>query len=643
VAAEGTTITDATSLAPGVTLEPTATSRAARLLAMFGWTLDRALGSVLIALSLISVGATLFQVFMRYFVGRPVVWSEEVSTLAFVWLVFLGAALGVRTGEHVSMDTVVPRLPPGVRAAIDWLLRATTGLMTFTLFWFGGRLVQSLDGQTSALQWSVRWFYASVPVGAALMTVYLVRQPREDRWSFSQSALPVLVGIGLGYVCFGAQLVSAPVWNTSLVLSVSVLGLLALGLPISYALAVGVIVGYWSNAAHTPLLIVPHQVENGAESSLLLAVPFFLLAGHLMNEGGITARIINLVATLVGHITGGLSHVNCVANAIMGGLSGSSSADAAGITKILVPEMERHGYSRPYGAAVTAAASTLAQLIPPSITMLIYCSVSNASVGRMYTAGVLPGLLVMFALMGAGHLICRRRRYRGLEHRASVREMARAGRSAIWALGMPVIILGGIDYGVTTPTEAAAVAVLYALVVGTLIYRELDVRRIPRLILESALQTAAIMLIIGVSQPFSRIITLEQIPQQATELITGLTASPIAVLLLVNLLLLIIGLPLEPGPAIIMITPLLLPLAKAIGVNEIHLGIIMVTNLTMGSLTPPVGVLVFVCSTVARVPVETVFREVTPFILAILAALAVITYWPQFTLFLPNLLMGAAR
>lgn len=617
--------------------------RVAQIAGLGGRALDTAIEMAVIGLSLISLGSTLFQVFMRYFVGRPVVWSEEVSSLAFVWLVFLGAALGMRTGEHVSMNTVVPRLRPGIQAAIDWVLRSVVALMAFTLAWFGWRLVEGVDAQTSALQWPARVFYACVPVAAVLMLVYLLRQPRGGPWTFFHNLLPVVVGSVTAWLLFVSGLVAPPVWNTSLVLVVSMLALLGLGLPIAYTMAVSVIFAYWSNAAHTPLLVVPHQIENGAESFLLLSVPFFLLAGHLMNAGGITSRIIGLVGTVVGHITGGLSHVNVVTNAIMGGLSGSSSADAAGITKILVPEMEKRGYSRVYGCAVTSAASTLAQLIPPSITMLIYASVSNASVGRMFIGGIIPGLVVTVALLGMGHLICSRREYRGLERRASIGEMVRAARAAGWALGTPVIILGGIHYGITTPTEAAAVAVLYAFVVGAFAYRELDLRRMPRMILEAGLQTAAIMLIIGVSQPLSRIITLEQIPQLATSALTALTSNPLVLLALVNLLLLIIGLPLEPGPAIIMVTPLLLPLAKAIGVDDVHLGIIMITNLTMGSLTPPVGVLVFVTATIAKVPVEAVFKEVIPFLAAMLVALAMITYWPQLSLFLPNLLMGVAR
>ncbi len=611
----------------------------ARIASLF----DRTLESAVVALAVVAVAATLLQVFMRYFLSRPVVWSEELSSLVFVWLVFLGAGLGLRSGEHIAMDTFVPRLPMRVQAGIDWFVRVMTAQLAFAMTWFGWQLVQRVDARTSALEWPVWWSYASVPAGGLLLLVYLVRRVRADGPTAVNRTSAAAAGILSAYLLFASGYVTPPVWDTATVLIVAVVGLLVLGLPVAFALGVGAMYAYWANATATPLVVLPHQIENGVDSFLLLAVPFFLLAGHLMNAGGITGRIIDLASTLVGHVRGGLSHVNVLANFILGGLSGSSSADAAGLTKMLVPEMERRGYSRVYGCAVTSAGACLAQLVPPSIAMLIYASVSNASVGRLFLAGIVPGVLVTFALLATGHIICRRRGYRGLERRAGVRDVARSVRSAVWALGMPVIILGGIRYGVTTPTEAAAAAVLYALVVGAFAYRELRWRMVPRMILESSLQTAAIMLILGVSQPFSRIITLEQLPQRAAAAMTSISSEPIVLLLMINVLLLIIGLPLEPGPAIIMVTPILMPIAKVLGVDEVHLGIVMITNLIIGSLTPPVGILVFVTATIAKVRVEHVFREVTPFLIAMLAALAVITYVPALSLLLPNLLMGVSR
>jgi tripartite ATP-independent transporter DctM subunit len=608
---------------------------------MIGRIFDRTCETLVVLGLVISLFATILQVVARYVFNSPVTWSEELSRFVFIWSVFLGAGVMVRHGGHVSVDSLIAIFPKWLQRG-GWLLSIFVMTATcVTLIAFGWQVVTTIGSLSPAMRMPLRLFYASVPVGALLVLINLVRgQEGTPRERFRDGAIMVAAS-ALAFWIFVAGGIEAPAWDPGTVVGVGVIVLILLGAPVAFCIAFSAILGFWVSGA-TPLVAVPHQMMNGVDSFILLAVPFFLLAGQFMNEGGITERLVALATNLVGHITGGLAHVNILASFLIGGLSGSAAGDAAGLTKVLVPEMERRGYHKEFCCAVTANAAIIDNLIPPAATMMIYGAVASVSVPRIFLAGIVPGMVLTLGLMVAAQIMSMRRGYKGLERRATGREMAQSLKGAGWAIPMPFMILGGMRAGVVTPTEAAGVAVVYAFVVGAFVYKQLKMCDLPKLLLQAGMETCMVMLILGASQPFGWVLTAEQIPQQAAALVTSLSSNPLVVLMLLNVFLLIVGLPLEANPAIIILVPILGPIVQNIGVDPVHFSIIVILNLMLGSVTPPVGILVFVTSTIAHASPGKVFRESLPFLVAGIAVLLIVTYVPTLSLFLPNLLMGVS-
>ena len=412
---------------------------------------------------------------------------------------------------------------------------------------------------------------------------------------------------------------------------------LLLGLPVAFGMGV-LGLGYLLVAGDFSLMTIPQKMVTGMDSFLLLAIPFFLLAGGLMNAGGITARLVDFSTTLVGHIYGGLGHVTVVANVIMSGMSGSAAADAAATGAVLIPSMVRHGYSPGFAAAVSAAAATIGPIIPPSIAFVIFGSLTGISVGRLFVAGVVPGLLMSVYLMVTCYLIARRRGYGAAAPRASAREVGRAFLRAGPAMLTPVVVLGGMVAGVVTPTEAAALAVLYSLVLG-LVYRELTWRAVPGLLTEVVVTTSVVYLLLGVFNLVGWILAVEQIPQGLTNAFLSLTDDWRLVLLVINVVLFVLGIPIEPVPLMVILGPMLVPVITKYGIDPVHFGVVFVLNVVLGVITPPVGTNMFITCSIANCSVGAFTREVLPFIVALVLLLLLITYVPSITLFLPRLLL----
>lgn len=602
---------------------------------------DRTCETMVVLGLMVSLGSTLLQVAARYLFNNPLTWSEELSRFAFIWSIFIGAGVMIRQGGHVSVDSLVVLFPRRLQQWA-WLLSSFVVSATcVVLIAFGWRVVTRLSSLSPAMRVPMWLFYAPVVVGAILVLINLLRGQGQSLRERGREAAAIIALGAAGYWIFVAEGVGAPAWDPGTTVGLGVIALILLGAPVAFSIAFSAILGFWVSGA-TPLTAVPHQMVNGVDSFLLLAVPFFLLAGTLMNEGGITSRLVALATNLVGHITGGMAHVAILSSFLMGGLSGSAAGDAAGLTKVLVPEMERRGYRREFCCAVTANAAVIDNLIPPAATMMIYGAVAAVSVPRIFLAGILPGMLLTVALMVAAQVISARRGYKGLESRASLAEVGLSLRGAFWAIPMPFLILGGMRAGVVTPTEAAGLAVLYAFIVGVFVYKELRWRALPKLLLQAGMETCLVMLILGASQPFGWVLTADRIPQQAAELVASVSSDPLIVLMLLNVFLLIVGLPLEANPAIIILIPILGPIIQSIGVDPVHFSIIVILNLMLGSVTPPVGLLIFITSTIAHASPGKVFRESVPFLMAGLVVLLIVTYMPTLSLFLPNLLMGAS-
>jgi tripartite ATP-independent transporter DctM subunit len=374
------------------------------------------------------------------------------------------------------------------------------------------------------------------------------------------------------------------------------------------------------------------------DSFLLLAIPFFLLAGGLMNAGGVTARLVDFATTLVGHVHGGLGHVTVVANVIMSGMSGSAAADAAATGAVLIPSMVRQGYAPGFAAAISAAAACIGPIIPPSIAFVIFGSLTGVSVGRLFVAGFVPGLLMGLYLMVACYLVARARGYAAATRRATAAEVWRSLLRAGPAMLTPVVVLGGIVAGVVTPTEAAAVAVLYSLVLG-LVYRELRWRAVPGLLTEVVVTTSVVYLLLGVFNLLGWVLAVEQIPQALAGGFLALTDQPWLVLLVINVVLFVLGIPIEPVPLMVILGPMLVPIVAKYGIDPVHFGVVFVFNVVLGVITPPVGTNMFITCSIANCSVGAFTRESWPFIAALVLLLLLITYVPAITLFLPGLLL----
>ncbi|MHB0869649.1 MAG: TRAP transporter large permease [Chloroflexota bacterium] len=420
-------------------------------------------------------------------------------------------------------------------------------------------------------------------------------------------------------------------------LFVLMLTLFAVGTPIAWSMALAATT-YMVLGPHVPLQGMVQRMVGGIDTFPLLAIPFFILAGNLMNTGGITDRLVTFARALVGHITGGLSHVVVVTNMIMAGMSGSGVADAAGTGSVLIPAMKGAGYPVAFAAAIVAAAATIGPIIPPSIPFVIYGSIANVSIGRLLLAGAVPGVVMGVVLIIFGYVISRRRNYPA-EERATCGQLSSATLHAIPPLGMPAIILGGIIGGIMTPTEAAVAGAMYAFALGFFVYRELKLDDLPRIIVESSIGTASIAIIIAAAQPFAWVLTIEQAPVKLLEVFVNANLAPWQIYLFLNIVFLILGMFMEGLAVLIMAIPVLMPLVQHAGIDPVHFGVVFTVNIMIGTITPPVGMVMYVVCALGKISVADFAREVWPFIVALLIALGIITYVPELSLWLPNTVM----
>jgi tripartite ATP-independent transporter DctM subunit len=425
----------------------------------------------------------------------------------------------------------------------------------------------------------------------------------------------------------------------ALILLGSFLVLMLIGTPVAYALGISALIGAWW--IDIPLEAVMIAIGNGVNKFSLLAIPFFVLAGAIMAEGGMARRLVAFANVLVGFVRGGLSLVNILASTFFGAISGSSMADTASIGTVLIPEMEKKGYPRDFATAVTVAGSVQAILIPPSHNAVIYSLAAGGSVSiaALFIAGVLPGLLLGATLAVMCLVIARKRNFPRGEV-IPLKQALKTCADALWGLMTMVIILGGILSGVFTATESASIAVLWAFFVTMFIYRDYRWKELPKLIHRTVKTLAIVMILIAFAASFGYVMTLMQLPLKITTALTTLSDNRYVLLGLINILLLALGTLMDMAPLILILTPILLPVVKLIGVDPVHFGMIMMVNLGIGLLTPPVGGVLFVGAAVAKLPIESVVKALMPFFGAMLLVLAAVTYIPALSLWLPSVLLG---
>ena len=414
-------------------------------------------------------------------------------------------------------------------------------------------------------------------------------------------------------------------------------GLAAIGAPIAYAILLAALV-YLATTGQDIALAGEQILQGLYDSFILLAVPLFIVAANIMNAGTISERLLQFCVAAVGRFRGGMGHVNVVASLIFSGMSGSAVADAAGIGKIIIEMMTKSGhYTRGYAAAITAASATIGPIIPPSIPMVLYALVSNSSIGYLFLGGILPGVLMGAVLMGMNWYISTKRGF-AMEDPVPLRDLPRHTANAFPALLMPAILLYGIYGGVTTPTEAAAVAAAYALLLAALFYRALSFRALYGILVESARASAAVGLVIGGALILNYIVASENIPSMMADRLVGLDVHPIVFLLSVNVVLLLLGCVLDATTIILVIIPLFLPTCRELGIDLVHFGVVAVVNCMIGLITPPYGILLFVINAVTGIPLGSIIREVWAFLAVLILALLTLILFPDLVLFLPRLL-----
>ncbi|MDK1374147.1 MULTISPECIES: TRAP transporter large permease [unclassified Sinorhizobium] len=423
--------------------------------------------------------------------------------------------------------------------------------------------------------------------------------------------------------------------------SLLVVVLFLLSTPITWAMAIGALAFFLLNMDMIPLANFAQEMAEGSQSVSLLALPLFVLAGCIMNASGITRRLLNLADVLVGHMTGALAQMCTVLGTLLGGLTASANADAAMLAKTLGVEMSERGYSRAFAAVITSSAAIITSLIPPSIGLIVYGFLAETSIGRLFAAGVVPGLVLAGGLMITTYFIARKRGYKPLrKERATRAEGVKALVDGIWALSIPVVIFVGTRYGLFTTTEAGAVVVVYVLFVAVFGYREFTIRQIPEVLAESVRDSAVVMIMICAAAAFGFYLAWEQVPQAMSSWLGGATDNPLLMLLLINVLLIVIGTAIEGSAALIILTPMLIPIIDGVGIDRVHFGIVFITNLTIAGITPPVGGLMYISSMVLKVPMMAYAREVLPYLAMMMVLLLMLSMFPQLSLWLPNLVYG---
>ena len=421
-----------------------------------------------------------------------------------------------------------------------------------------------------------------------------------------------------------------------LVLVLSFICLLSIGTPVAWSIAISSLLTLLVSIPILPAATtVSQRIGTGLDSFALLAIPLFILSGELMNKGGIAHRLIAFAKTLVGALPGGLALINIISAMLMGAIAGSAMAAASAMGSILGPEMEKEGYSREFGAAVNITAATTGLIIPPSNVLIVYSLASGgASIAALFLAGYIPGILTGLLLMIVASIWARKKGYK-VGKRSSLKKIFKTFVDALPSLFMLVVVIGGIVSGIFTATEASAIAVLYSFLLG-LFYREINLPKMPQILLDSAATTAIVMLLIGASMSMSWALSYENIPQDISAGLLALSDNPVVILLIINLLLLFVGIFMDMTPAVLIFTPIFLPVVTALGLDPVHFGIIMVLNLCIGLCTPPVGSVLFVGVGIAKTSIEKVVKPLLPLFIAMIISLFLVTYFPDLSLWLPR-------
>ena len=580
------------------------------------------------------------QVWSRHVLHRPLPWTEEVARLLLVWLMCVGGVLALQRAEHPRVTVLVRLLSAPRRRAVEAGMRLVLLGFLVALVMPAWRLARSSAAERlPASGLSGAAISVILPVALLLMIVELARQIRHDGWVVWREGRHLAWALGAAGLALGSVL--APLLLGAPPLLVLIIGFVvtaSLGLPLAFTLALTSLT-YLLGIGGVSLTILPIKILGGVDSFVLLAIPLFILAGALMEAGGISERIVDFATALVGWVRGGLAMVAVVAEVIFSGISGSTAADVSAISSLLVPSMKRAGYSGPESVSVVAAASAMGILVPPCLTMVVLGSLVNLSIVTLFLAGFIPAFLLAAALLVLIAVRARRHDW-PRAGRASGAEVLRAGRRALVPLGLPLLLFGGIFSGLTTVTEAALLAVVYALVVGLLTHAGMRRQDLRPLLARTGSVTAMTLWVLAAASAFAWILARERVPETLGEWIVDLGGGRAAFLALTVVLFVVVGALLEGLPALLIFGPILFPISRDLGVDPVHYGIVIVAAMGIAFFLPPVGVGLSIACGVARVEMDDVARAYVPYLVALLLGLALIAGLPGLTLVLPRVFLG---
>ncbi len=580
-----------------------------------------------------------FQTFYRYVISQftegagSAVWTEELARFIFIWITYLAAAVAIKKRENIRVDFFYDRLPKNWKG-VFWIvnnlcflvLGVVVVIMGTDLVMFQIRYPQIAP----ALQIPYYIPYMILPIGFSLICIRLV----QDTWREAKQTGPkgTIMGFVIIAAIFAPVLMGVPLSPTFILFGYFLLFLL-IGVPIGISLGLASLVTLMGSGT-LPVDYVAQVSFTSIDSFPIMAIPFFIAAGIFMGSGGLSTRLLNLADELLGPLPGGMALAAIATCMFFSAISGSGPATVAAIGSLTIPAMIERGYDKYFACAIVAAAGAIGVMIPPSNPFVIYGVAAQSSIGKLFIAGILPGVLTGLVLMTFSYFHCKKRGWMGEQRERSLKSITTAFWDAKLALMVPIIVLGGIYSGLMTPTEAAAVAALYGLIVGVFVYKELNKNNIVSAFIQVSSTSAIVIVLMAMATIFGYVMTVEQIPGKIANFILSMTESKILILLLINLLLLFIGTFLEALAAIVILVPILLPIVIKVGVDPIHFGIIMVVNLAIGFVTPPVGVNLFVASSVVKVKLEEVSKQVLPILALMILVLMAVTYIPQLSLIL---------
>lgn len=587
---------------------------------------------LLIAITLVVT----MQVACRYLLKDLPAWSEELSRYLFIWSVFTGACVALVRHAHVSIDSLVSRLPESLRRHLNSVVVVLVATFAFLLCYLGVIIVESMSGSYSTtMHFSMGWVFAAFPA-AGIIFILIQWQVINNKGSWGATGISAAGVIVIGAAAWAVgEYVDVPSGMLVILLVLVVVLLMLINTPISIAIGLACIV-YIVARGNIPLSIVPICVIGGMDSFVLLAVPLFIMVGELMNTGGITERLVTFARALVGHMRGSLGISTVLGEYVFSGISGASVADVSAIGSILIPAMRRAGYRPEQAVSIVASASALGMLVPPCIPMVVLANLTNLSVAGLFIAGFLPAAIMALPLILLIYLQATRENI-PLEKRQSAREVMVALRRAVLPLLTPVIILGGILGGIVTPTEAGMIGVIYALILGLFVYRELRWRHLVPIFVNTASMTGMVLLLVGTASLLSWIFAAENVPNLLAKSILALSSSAVPFLLITVTLLIVFGAFLEGLPALIIFTPILFPIMSNFDIVPLHYGIIMITALGIGLFLPPIGIGFLIACALGKVNVESATRAYTPYFIVLLIGALTVTFAPWFTLVLPRI------